>query len=653
MPQEWFDNGGLVCALGTAFAAALVASSWNAFGMSGAAGAPPRLGEVSVGEPAVDVPGAARRGGLGQPSAQPVLYGADDRIEPWEVVDAALAEAARAACLVAYPWEVAYDAEAGAYELLAGTWTRVFGVPVCEDERFRGQAVLGDCSAFLVTPDIVVTAGHCVDSFDQAGDRVFVFGFEIDPSTGASPETVGEDAVYFLDSIIARQLVGATDYAVVRLDRPVVGVNPVRVRGVGEAAVGTELVMVGHPIGLPKKVTPGATVRQNTLSLPHFEADLDAYGGNSGSMVLNAETLEVEGILVRGNADFTYAGSCYRSRVLDPNGISTEDVTRASVWAGVLPETDVVVAGPARVVHAGPAGGPFAPGSQSYTITNPAGGQELAWSAVIEGGMTADFVSIEGDTEGVLLPGASATVTTRVVTAKSATAPGIVRASELVITHGQAGGQAGGQVGGQMGERAVFEHRLVAGQPTAHAAAVPVAIPDMGVGEAAVFVSAPNELYSVEVDLRVDHSFIGDLTIELVAPTGEVLLLHNQTGGSADVVTGRFGDGGLPAIGAAFSTLEGVPMGGWWRLRVSDGAAGDSGAITMFSVRLRGLATGEPYSRSDLAVPLGYLDSRDINAFVGGFFARDVGVADLNGDGVINASDINAFVTGFLAFGGG
>ena len=63
---------------------------------------------------------------------------------------------------------------------------------------------------------------------------------------------------------------------------------------------------------------------------------LDTYGGNSGSPVFNAATHEVEGILVRGETDFTSNGTCNVSLVCPTSGCRGEDVTRATEFAGLL-----------------------------------------------------------------------------------------------------------------------------------------------------------------------------------------------------------------------------------------------------------------------------------------------------------------------------
>lgn len=86
--------------------------------------------------------------------------------------------------------------------------------------------------------------------------------------------------------------------------------------------------MIGHPVGLPLKVADDAVVSDPGDGQTYFEANLDTYGGNSGSAVFNARTGLIEGILVRGAQDFKKgAGDCVVSNVL-PGTPGGESVTK-------------------------------------------------------------------------------------------------------------------------------------------------------------------------------------------------------------------------------------------------------------------------------------------------------------------------------------
>ncbi|OQB98875.1 MAG: hypothetical protein BWX80_03903 [Candidatus Hydrogenedentes bacterium ADurb.Bin101] len=106
--------------------------------------------------------------------------------------------------------------------------------------------------------------------------------------------------------------------------------------------------VIGHPSGLPKKIAFGSEtrVRKNDAQ-GFFYANLDSYGGNSGSPVFNAEDGFVEGILVRGNTDFVLNGDCFRSNILQNDNESPEQVSKSATFAGwiygnnVPPENDL------------------------------------------------------------------------------------------------------------------------------------------------------------------------------------------------------------------------------------------------------------------------------------------------------------------------
>lgn len=212
----------------------------------------------------------------------------------------------------------------------------------CADEPFRDQVLLGHCSGFLVGADTFVTAGHCVTSVADCADTKIVFDYNTDIE-GASPSFASDSNVYSCKSIVSQALEKTTsgeptlDYAVIKLDRPVVGREPLKVRQSGSVSIGDPLVMIGGPLGLPTKVDDGAAVAANSNPL-WFEATTDSYGGNSGSVIINADTGEVEGILVRGGLDLTFdvPNLCVKSYVCEGQFCGGESVSRSSQFVRFL-----------------------------------------------------------------------------------------------------------------------------------------------------------------------------------------------------------------------------------------------------------------------------------------------------------------------------
>jgi subtilisin-like proprotein convertase family protein len=79
----------------------------------------------------------------------------------------------------------------------------------------------------------------------------------------------------------------------------------------------------------------------------------------------------------------------------------------------------------------------------------------------------------------------------------------------------------------------------------------------------------------------VTHSYIGDLRVELQAPTGRSVVLHGQLGGSDDDLRMTY-DSAPPSPLAA---LVGQPIQGDWVLRVADLALRDKGMLNHWSIQ--------------------------------------------------------------------
>jgi hypothetical protein len=186
---------------------------------------------------------------------------------------------------------------------------------ICRDERFSEQPILPDCTGFLIAPDLIATAGHCVENEYQCQSFSWVFGF-VEGVT-----RFPEDDVYHCKEIVNRRFSLASfitrDFAIIRLDRPVVNREPLPLRLNGRVRVGEPLGVIGHPSGLPMKVADDASVRRARIGF--FYTDLDTFQGNSGSPVFNMDTGLVEGILVEGEEDYFFDSTshCYRTRYFE------------------------------------------------------------------------------------------------------------------------------------------------------------------------------------------------------------------------------------------------------------------------------------------------------------------------------------------------
>lgn len=261
-----------------------------------------------------------------------VVYGRDDRLDLYQLADSPWRHIANATVALIRSSKIA-PRPGFEFEIKATNFGEAYNL--CSDEPFREQGTAAFCSGFLVRPDVVVTAGHCIRTPSDCDNTYMVFGFGLNSPTDV-PNRLPSAQVYKCNSILHTQVenISGIDFAVVRLDRPVTGVEPLSLRQSGTAQPGEELVVIGHPAGLPTKFAAGGTVRR--VEGGFLVASLDTYGGNSGSAVLNGATREVEGILVRGEMDFKFRDSCRISNICEQNGCRGEDVTRIEFPRAIL-----------------------------------------------------------------------------------------------------------------------------------------------------------------------------------------------------------------------------------------------------------------------------------------------------------------------------
>ncbi|WP_416669836.1 trypsin-like serine peptidase [Egbenema bharatensis] len=263
---------------------------------------------------------------------QKVIYGVDNRQEIYQLSDPALLTDADSVVALVMNTSIT-DNGNGTSTLNGSQFSTKY--QLCSSEPFGNQPVVAFCTGFLVDPSIIATAAHCVQDSNLSSVR-FVFGFEMENATTAETK-IPNSEIYRGIRILGRQIgIEGTDWALVQLDRPVLNHRYVRVRRTGKIADNSRVHVIGHPCGIPKKCAGDAVVRSNSQSR-YFVANLDTYGGNSGSPVFNSVTHEVEGILVRGETDFVRSGSCYVSNVCPANGCQGEDCTRTTEFDELVP----------------------------------------------------------------------------------------------------------------------------------------------------------------------------------------------------------------------------------------------------------------------------------------------------------------------------
>ena len=253
-----------------------------------------------------------------------VVYGTDDRTDPHNYADMRMRERSESVAII-----LDRDLLPNAPILTVNPATGGVTFPettlgnsmnLCAGEAFANQATAtqGDCTAWLISPTRMVTAGHCFYKSHgnvygdatrlqtECDEMIVAFDFELNPG-GQRDEITTED-VFQCERVVDYYYDGSgVDYAVFDLDRdtgrPGLPIDPSP-----SMSTGDDVVVIGHGSGLLKKIDGGGEVK--SLENFGFKANTDTFGGHSGSPVFDETSGDVVGILVRGEDDYVNTGTC-------------------------------------------------------------------------------------------------------------------------------------------------------------------------------------------------------------------------------------------------------------------------------------------------------------------------------------------------------
>lgn len=288
-----------------------------------------------LGAPLVLLTGFSHAGDAGR-----AIFGEDDRQELYSV-EARWREAGRSIA-----GKVSKDHLAG-----RGSYWELQGTPLsqkeCPGNRFADQITVPSCTGFLVKPDLLVTAAHCIKSQDDCDNYYWVFEYALAGAGDKNYTKAVADRVYRCERIVSRNYreFGDVDYAILKLDRPVEGREPLKLALDAVAHTGQELVNIGNSNGLPLKFKDSAKVINVKAGGLAFESEMDTFGGDSGSPVFDSGTGEVIGITSSGHADHYHDGvnTCRQLKVCKPG-----DNCHLSVASGIWNLKDEPVLGESR-----------------------------------------------------------------------------------------------------------------------------------------------------------------------------------------------------------------------------------------------------------------------------------------------------------------
>ena len=245
-----------------------------------------------------------------------------------------------------------------------------------------------------------------------------------------------------------------------------------------------------------------------------------------------------------------------------------------------------------------------------------------------------------------------------------------------------------------------FDFTLSSGIPggtgaaqTYNYAGAPLAIPDNNTTGVSATVSVSSSITSIaDLDLRIggtscsgaigstsvglDHTFVGDLIIDLIGPDNTTVRLMNRRGSFANNLCQlTFDDAAASSITSitsanepvtgsfrpeqVLSAFNGKNANGVWTLKVVDAASIDTGSVRAFSLIFRG--NNPPVCDPPATNPCpadftgdGFVDDSDFVVFAAAYDAFTVPPAnpdcDLTGDGFVDDSDFVDFAVAYDAF---
>jgi len=257
------------------------------------------------------------------------IYDQDDRVDLYKLNDSKLRQLSKAVAFQIYKDEL----RGWTFQRYWTIVTRPLSARgVCENERFADQPTMrNDCSGILVGPKTLLMPGHCITEHYCWNDLFyFMFNYHQEDGSALNLER-HKDNFYKCEKVIKRVYDPSTavSFALIELNREVKGIKPVNISKNIKIGNETELLVVGHPNGLPQKIARDAFVTDENKN--HFLVNSDIGGASKGSAVFNLETYELEGMLISGSKDFEVSRSGCKRALTYPMSEAKELGIKSSV----------------------------------------------------------------------------------------------------------------------------------------------------------------------------------------------------------------------------------------------------------------------------------------------------------------------------------
>lgn len=230
------------------------------------------------------------------------VYEDDNRVDFYKVQDPKIQQLAKA-----MSFEIYFD------ELKGWTFNRYWEIlikpltaqGICANERFADQPIMrNNCSGILIGPKQLLIPGNCISEHYCDNDLFyFMFNYHLESSTPLDVMRHKKN-FYKCEKVLKRVFDPNTaiSYAILELDKTVEGITPVKISSHENIDPKDELISMGHPDGMPLKIAGDAYVADQDST--HFLVSSDIGGKSKGAGIFNAQTYELEGMLITGRGNF-------------------------------------------------------------------------------------------------------------------------------------------------------------------------------------------------------------------------------------------------------------------------------------------------------------------------------------------------------------
>jgi Trypsin len=168
---------------------------------------------------------------------QKAVFDSDDRKDLFDVQDSKISNFAAHVALLSDDPGIASPFLAMDMPLAGQSFNRYVrsqcGKPLCSSERFRNQSVMGYCTGFLVSKNVLATAAHCIKGRPIESIKILL-NVSLKSSSDMTPLVVPANNIYFIAQVLKAEF-GLTqvgndffqmDYALVELNRDVENYTP-------------------------------------------------------------------------------------------------------------------------------------------------------------------------------------------------------------------------------------------------------------------------------------------------------------------------------------------------------------------------------------------------------------------------------------------